>query len=57
MSVFGRNEWFIRQKAEPAISFDLKLPDSVKEFFKWEMKGIFKSENCINCIAAVIHVW
>lgn len=30
MSVFGRNEWFIRQKAQPALSFELKLPDYVK---------------------------
>lgn len=45
MSVFGRNEWFIRQKAQPALLFELKLPDYVKDFFKCEMKGIFKSEN------------
>lgn len=45
MSVFGRNEWFIRQKAQPALLFELKLPDYLKDFFKCEMKGIFKSEN------------
>lgn len=54
MSVFGRNEWFIRQKAQPALLFELKLPDYVKDFFKCEMKGIFKSENDIKSIAVVI---